>query len=206
VEPRPGAARRLPTALVVALAAALPARGDEGGPSSAPPAGDAAPGWLGVGIDAGFPDGLAASATFRPWRPLRLDAGVAYNVLAFGLRAGATLVAPTGRVAPLLRVEVGHAFSADASGLAERFARLTPAERILLADVGYTYASAQLGAEFRTSRRSAVVVRAGLAYFSAPVHGFQAALQTTSPRSTADDASVHATAPTASVGFLLDLL
>lgn len=185
-----------------ALLAALPAARADDGATGAPAAAEDRS--FGVVVDAGFPDGFGLAAMARPWRVLRVDAGVTYNVLAFGLRGGVTFVAPTGAVAPLLRLEIGHTFAADATGVASWFATLDARERLLLSSVSYDYGSAQVGVEVRASRRTALFFRAGLAYATAPVNGFQAALQTSSAGSTGQ-ASVHATAPTASFGAAVEL-
>ena len=47
---------------------------------------------FGLLLDGGFPDGVGLSAVARPLRVVRADAGLSYNVLGFGLRAGATLL------------------------------------------------------------------------------------------------------------------
>ncbi len=181
-----------------------PAYPDEPPPSQRAAEGQTAP-MFGLALDAGFPDGFAASAVFRPWLPLRVEAGLTYNVLGFGLRAGASVAPFALRVAPILHLEVGHTFGADASGLAQRFGTLNATEVLLLRDVGYDYASAQLGVEIRASERTAFFARAGLVYFTTTVKNFQAAVRATSPGSTfiADDPTVRGTAPTASLGVML---
>jgi hypothetical protein len=184
------------------LAGASAAHAQDGAPASAPAAGEERR--FGLVVDAGFPDGVGLGAMARPWRFVRVDAGVTYNVLAFGLRGGVTFVAPTGAVAPLLRLEIGHTFAADATGVASWFATLDARERLLLASVSYDYGSAQIGLELRTSQRTAFFVRAGLAYATAPVNGFEGALQTFNPANTGAG-SVHATAPTASLGYAVEL-
>src|SRR5690349_18933443 len=81
--------------------------------SPAPTPAGSSPSLFGLLVDGGFPDGLGLSAVVRPWQLLRADAGVTYNVVGFGLRAGATLLPFSWTVSPLLRGEVGHMFESD---------------------------------------------------------------------------------------------
>jgi hypothetical protein len=158
---------------------------------------------FGLLVDGGFPDGVGLSAVARPWRGLRADAGVTYNVLGFGVRAGATLLPLPWAVAPLLRAELGHAFESDASGLAHSFG-LRTSESLLLQAVSYDYASLQVGLQLGRSERFAFVVQAGLTWFRGPVKNFQAAVRASNPGSTLEvtDPTVSGSVPTASVGFV----
>lgn len=183
-------------ALVAVIALAL-ARTVGAAPSEANPP------ILGLTLDGGFPDGFALSALYRPLRPLRLDAGVTYNTIGFGLRGGATFVPFRSAVAPILRAEYGHTFDGDATGLVGRFTTLTPAERILLRSVSYDYASVQLGLEIGASDRLVFFLRGGLAWFWTTVRNFQAAAQISNPSaSDALDPKVRGYAPTATLGLL----
>ena len=161
---------------------------------------------LGLLLDGGFPDGLAVSALYRPWLPIRLDAGLTYNLIGFGVRGGATLVPFRFGIAPLLRGELGHTFDGDASGLVGHFSTLTPTEQTLLKSVSYDYASVQLGLEIGSSDRMVFFVRGGLAWFWTTVQHFQSAAQANAGGGTvieAQDPKVRGTVPTASLGFLL---
>jgi hypothetical protein len=189
----------------LAAAAALPSPGYGGEDAHGSQAEDAPLPRFGIAVDAGIPDGLAASAAFRPWRPLRLEAGITYNVLAFGLRAGVDVSPFALRVAPVFHAEIGHTFSADASGLAARFATLSATERVLLRDVGYDYVSGQLGVEVRASSRMAFFARGGLAYFWTTARHVQEAVLAENPASPLriGDLSLRGTAPTGSLGVVL---
>ncbi len=158
---------------------------------------------LGLTLDGGFPDGAALSAVFRPLRPLRLDAGVTYNMIGFGLRGGATFVPFRSAVAPILRAEYGHTFDGDATGFVGHFTTLTPAEQILLRSVSYDYASVQLGLEIGASDRLVFFARGGVAWFWTTVQNFQAAAQTANPSvSSASNPNIRGTVPTATLGLL----
>ncbi len=174
-----------------------------GGVAQAP---DDRPPILGLLLDGGFPDGLALSALYRPVRLVRLDAGLTYNLVGFGLRGGATLVPFRSGVAPILRGEVGHTFDGDASGVVGHFTTLTPTEQSLLRNVGYNYASLQLGLEIGASDRMVFFLRGGLAWYWTTVQDFRSAAPTSTSTGTVietHDVGIHGTVPTASLGFLL---
>lgn len=171
-------------------------------PAPAPPADG--PSMFGLLVDGGFPDGLGLSAVVRPWQLVRADAGVTYNIVGFGVRAGATLLPLTWAVSPLLRGEVGHMFDADASGIAESFG-LRRSESVLLRTVSYDYASLQLGVQFGRGERFAFVFQAGLTWFRGPVKNFQAAFRSANPTSTVveiADPTVSGSVPTATFGLV----
>ena len=160
---------------------------------------------LGLTLDGGFPDGVAMSALFRPVRPLRLDAGITYNLIGFGLRGGVTLVPFRATVSPVLRGEYGHTFEGDATGIVGQFSTLTDAERIALRNVSYDYASVQLGLEIGAPDRIVFFVRGGLAWFWTTVQNFQEAAQSANPGSNVSAAAnpnIHGTVPTATLGLL----
>jgi hypothetical protein len=171
-------------------------------PAPTPPR--ASPSMFGLLVDGGFPNGLGLSAAVRPWQPLRADAGVTYNVVGFGVRAGATLLPFGSAVSPLLRGELGHMFESDASGLAETFG-VAKSDASLLRAVSYDYASLQLGVQFGRGERFAFVLQGGLTWFRGPVKDFQAAFRASNPTSTVvevADPTVSGTVPTVTFGFL----
>ncbi len=128
------------------------------------------PRW-GLDVEGGFPEGIAASAVFRPVSEIRLFAGPAWNYVGWGLQGGVTVVPWHLGVSPFLSLEGGRYFSADASFLA-RSSSGVPAELApLLKHVGYDYAAAHLGLEFGTRDAFAFSIRAGLAYVSATASG-----------------------------------
>lgn len=66
---------------------------------------------FGFGIDIGAPAGMAGVFTAKPnldW--LRLSAGLTYNGLAPGVRAGATLDPINFFISPSFTIEAGHSF------------------------------------------------------------------------------------------------
>src|SRR5690606_36870932 len=104
-EPPPGEPTPAPTEAVEQAAA--PSEGPP--PSEEPPS----PKLLGLQLSVGVPDGLGAGAFVRPLPWLRVDGGVAYNVLAFGIQGGVTLIPWPGRIAPTLRLGAGQYFESD---------------------------------------------------------------------------------------------
>lgn len=174
------------------------------GPRSMSAAEDRPP-LLGLMLDGGFPDGLALSALLRPIRPLRVDAGLTYNLIGFGLRGGVTFVPFRAAVAPVLRGEYGHTFDGDATGIVGHFSTLTDAERIALRSVSYDYASLQLGLEIGAADRFVFFVRGGVAWFWTTVQNFQEAAQAANPGGNVSDAAnphIRGTVPTATLGLL----
>jgi hypothetical protein len=217
-----GALRNVAAALLIGVASAAsaePAAAPEAAPapaetaamhapqlaaSPAPAAPGSSPSMFGLLVDGGFPDGLGLSAVVRPWQPLRVDAGLTYNVVGFGVRAGATVLPFSSTVSPLLRGEIGHMFDSDASGLAETFG-VARSDASLLRAVSYDYASLQLGVQFGRGERLAFVFQAGLTWFRGPVKNFQAAFRSANPTSTVveiADPTVSGTVPTATFGVV----
>src|ERR1043165_7845943 len=63
---------------------------------------------FGMMTDVGVPDGATASIVVRPLRPLRLNVGVAHNLVAPGVRGGITYIPFGTWFAPTLAVDYGH--------------------------------------------------------------------------------------------------
>jgi hypothetical protein len=149
-------------ALIICLAAA-PARAQE----------LEAPGHsrFGLVLDAGFPEGASLSAVFRPIPEVRLWAGPAYNRLAAGIQGGATIVPWHLGISPILSLEAGRYFSADASFLANDESGVPGELAPLLRDLRYSYAAAHVGLEIGTRDGLALSLRAGLAYVSLQARG-----------------------------------
>jgi hypothetical protein len=157
---------------------------------------------FGIQVDGGLPSGGVVALVGRPWRFLRLDAGLGYDVIGFGAKGGVTVLPFHWWVTPTLGFSAGRFFEADAG----RFAGgASPAVRQLLSKVGYDYLSADLGLEFGGQNRFVFFVRAGLAYVVPRFHGAGAALQAANPtlRITAADPALSARIPSARVGFLV---
>jgi hypothetical protein len=128
------------------------------------------PRW-GLLLDGGFPAGLAASVVFRPVPEVRFWAGPAWNVAAFGVQAGVTLVPFHVGISPTLSLEGGRYFQADATFLARRSSGVPQELEPLLAETGYDYAAAHVGIEVGTRDAFALSIRAGLAYVSLQARG-----------------------------------
>jgi hypothetical protein len=186
---------------LLALTLLLPALALGGEPS--PPA--AFP-HLGLSAAVGVPDGVVVSGVYRPLDFLRLSAGASWNYFGFGLQAGAGVAPFHLPIDPTLNVEVGHYFGADMSWVADQNAGVPTQLRPLLADVGYDYANAQLGAEFGSSRRFVLFVRAGLSFFWATARGSTTTTTTDGTGQTVtvriSDPEFRATLPSAKVGLL----
>jgi len=160
---------------------------------------------VGLLVDAGVPSGAGVSGTFRPWHFLRLEGGVNWNYLTFGLRGGVTLIPFEWGVTPTLHLEGGHFFPADAS----RFAN-DPGPKLLLGHVADDYLSASLGLEFGSQQRFVFFLRAGLSWIRSEAQNVAQAIAAQNPGSTttvksAGDVSLLLQVPTVTVGFLVFL-
>jgi hypothetical protein len=162
-------------AVALALALAAPVRGEEPGPAAdaadpdavaaeaARDPGDQAFSRVGLLIDAGFPEGGAVSVVYRPVPQVRLFAGPAWSVVAWGVQAGVTLVPWHLGISPVLSLEGGRYFSPDASFLARNSSGIPEELEPLLHDVTYDYAALHVGIEIGTRDAFALSLRAGLA-------------------------------------------
>lgn len=123
---------------------------------------------LGLRLGAGLPDGLAANLVFRPLPYLRLQAGPAWNYLAFGMQAGVAVTPFRWAVSPVLEANYGHFFGADLNKVIKN----VPTEvKPLVKDFGYDYFSGQLGVEFGSPRGLTFSVGLGLSYLWSNVKG-----------------------------------
>jgi hypothetical protein len=213
-------------ALTLALAAALPARAQDAAdppalatvadveaaraaglsppaPAAAAPEGDAPSRW-GLVVDAGFPEGAAVSAVFRPVSQLRFWAGPTWNVIAYGVQGGVTFVPWHLGVSPILSIEGGRYFSPDASFIARRADEIPDELEPLLEDVKYDYAAAHVGVEVGTRDGFAVSLRAGLAYVSLRARGqVTAATDGGTGTVTLADPRIRGTVPSVKLGLQL---
>lgn len=128
------------------------------------------PRW-GLLLDAGFPEGAAVSVVYRPVSEVRIFAGPAWNVVAFGVQAGVTVIPFHAGISPTLSLEGGRYFHADATFLARASSGVPPEVKPLLEDVSYDYAAVHLGIEIGTRDAFAISIRAGLAYVSLEAKG-----------------------------------
>jgi hypothetical protein len=149
---------------------------------------------FGLAVDAGAPEGVNVSLTWRPLAAVRLWGGPSWNYVAFGAHAGATLIPLSWIVSPILCVEAGRYFASDLTWLATRAGGVPDELAPLLEKVSYDYASLQLGLELGSQRGLAFSIRAGLSWFSLVARG--TARTTASGGTTgASDAQVELTDP-----------
>jgi len=173
-----------------------------GGVASAEPD-DRAP-LIGVQLDAGFPDGAVLAGAYRPVRYARFDGGLSYNLIGFGLRAGATAIPWDSVIAPTVRAEVGHVFESDASGFIGHFADLSAEEKQALSKVSYTYAGLHVGAEVGSPDTAIVFLRVGVSWYWTALHDYPALVHSLNPNATASgDASVTGRILSLHVGVLI---
>lgn len=121
---------------------------------------------LGLGLDAGVPDGVAVSGVYRPFRWLRTELGGSYNMISKGVRGGVTLL-PFG-MGPSATLEAGRYFEGDANGIAAKFTGGS-SDNAILQRIGYDYANAHLGLDFGM-RRVVFFIHGGLSYIRANIH------------------------------------
>jgi hypothetical protein len=120
----------------------------------------------GVMLDVGVPDGVVASALYRPIRWARVNAGLGFNAVSPGIRIGGALV-PFG-TGPFASVDFGHYFGGDANGLARTFAA-DHEDSVLLKDVGYDYVNLRLGLELG-GERFVFIMKGGFTYLWTTIH------------------------------------
>ena len=154
-------------------------------------------------MDAGIPDGMAASLALRPWHWLRFEVGGAHNTISPGLRAGLGLVPFYFWITPSLTVEAGHYFEGDATWVARRLTsnrNLDP----LFRKVGYDFGNAHLGLELGSPNSVSFFVRAGVSYVRMAAHGVQQAIN--DPTIQASDVKLSGVIPSAKLGLLIYFL
>lgn len=117
---------------------------------------------LGVAVDVGFPDGVAAGFLAMPVSFLRIHLVGLTNGLSSGARIGATLMAfPTWPVRPTLEVDGGYAFGGQGGWLLSYLGDETL--RTALSKVTVAFASAHLGLELG-SRYVALTIQGGVSW------------------------------------------
>lgn len=138
---------------------------------------------LGVMADVGAPDGAVASLVYRPIQALQFHAGVGYNLVSNGMRAGVTLV-PLGTWAtPTLSLDYGRYAEGDANRLVRMVSGDGSYSSSLLERVGYDYANGHVGIQLGRARAT-FYLRAGVSRITSELHGLDAMA------SSSDDASV----------------
>ncbi len=153
-----------------------PAAADGSGVASAsPPArprsGDGGPARWGLVAEAGFPQGAALSAVFRPAPSVRFFAGPAWNYVGFGVQGGIAVVPWHFAITPVLSAEVGRYFGADVSFIASDSSGVPPELKPLLRDMTYSYGAIHAGIELGSQSGLGLSIQAGLAYVSLRARG-----------------------------------
>ena len=165
---------------------------------------------FGIGLDVGAPAGAGLVGIFRPWKCLRANAGLAYDVIGFGVRGGLSFVPWHWAVSPSLNLDFGHFFSGDAGMFVSN---PTPTQKSLLNQATFDFISPQIGLEFGSQRRFAFYVRGGLTYIgNLSFAGKDVAAEANANMETGDgtwggtgDLAFRALIPSFSLGFNLFL-
>ena len=144
---------------------------------------------FGLRLGAGFPDGATADFVYRPQRWLRLQAGPAWNYLAWGFQGGVAFTPIRWAISPVIEVRYGHFFSTD---LNRTFKSIEPELKPLVADVGYDYLNDQLALEFGSPRGFTFSLGVGLSWFWTNIHGTATTIQNAG---TPDEVTVTVTDP-----------
>jgi hypothetical protein len=118
---------------------------------------------FGLLVDAGLPEGAAVSLVWRPVQQVRIFAGPAFNVVAWGAQAGVTLIPWHLGLSPVISLEGGRYFAPDATFLADNASGIPEELEPLLHDVSYDYAALHVGLELGTRNAFALSLRVGLA-------------------------------------------
>ena len=160
---------------------------------------------LGLMVGGGVPDGATGSAVFRPFSWLRTEAGLSYNLIIRGVRAGVSVL-PFG-AGPSATFEAGHYFSGNANGIARSIAGAGFHDSAILQKVGYDYANAHLGLDFGT-RRVVFFLHGGMSYIRADVHNVNAQIASAMSGSSSttvtfsQDPQVRVLTPSAKLGLI----
>lgn len=162
---------------------------------------------LALGLDLGAFGGAGGLVYFRPWDWLRVNAGLSWNYIGFGMRGGVGLTPPVRwAVTPSFNLEFGHFFSGDVSRFADSSS--TPAEKQLMKSANYDWLSGQLGVEFGSQRSFLFYLRGGLTFLWASLPGkdLEAVLREQDVETTptnVSDLKFSALVPCFSLGFLI---
>jgi hypothetical protein len=155
---------------------------------------------VGFGASIGAPDGLALGAFVRPLPWLRVDGGVLWNYLSFGLQGGVTVIPWTGSVTPTFRFGIGQLFEND---VRDELGSFSDAFDPAFKDFGYHFYTAQVGLEFGDVNGFQFFARGGLAWIRADLDSTTFTEGNTTI--TANDNDLSATTPSLQLGMLLHL-
>ena len=127
----------------------------------------------GLAFDVGLPDGATAALVISPVRSLAVSAGLSYNGISYGGRAGVTWTPLAGTISPTLSADVGHFAEGDANPLVQLVTGKPMFSSPVLDRVGYDYADAHIGIAI-TRRSFALFVRAGVSRVTGAIHDLDA--------------------------------
>jgi hypothetical protein len=160
----------------------------------------------GLGLDAGISGMLPDTGLLLALRPVSWihgQIGLGYNLIAVGIRGGATLFSPVA--IPLsLTLEGGHYFEGDANQAVHWF---SPQARSVasLRRFSYDYLNLLAGLIFE-GRYFSFYVRGGVTWMRATVKNFaQSVNDVAQVGLQADDPKIHYRGPSAKLGFILFL-
>jgi hypothetical protein len=162
-------------------------------------------GTVGVMTDVGVPDGGTASLVVRPVRAVRLEAGVAHNLVSPGVRASVTWIPLSSWATPILSVGYGRFFERDANTIAQQLSGDHTFSSPLLDKVGYDFANARIGIELG-KKYVTFFIHAGVSRVTGSVHNLDRAVaaQTDSMVSiTTTDPKLTLWGVSANLGFIV---
>jgi hypothetical protein len=201
LEPSQAPATTAPAA--TAPAAAAPAATAEAVATPTPPPPEAPLPRFGMRLGAGFPDGATLDLVYRPRPWIRLQAGPAWNYVAFGGQGGVALTPFRWAVSPVFEVRYGRFGGADLNKVIKDI----PAEMQSLAtDVTYDYVNGQLAFEMGSPSGFTFSLAFGLTYLRSDVHGTGTTDKNTGTPDavtvTVTDPSLRAVFPSVRLGLL----
>lgn len=164
-------------------------------------------GTFGVMADVGVPDGAVASLVVRPIRALRVEAGIADNIVSPGVRGAVTWIPFATWATPILSLGYGRYFERDANGIAQQLAGDNSFTSPLLEKVGYDFANARVGIELGR-KYFTFFIHAGVSRVTGQIHHFDqvASSQTASDSMvsiTATDPKITLWGVSANLGFIV---
>ena len=155
--------------------------------------------FLGGTVDAGLPDGLMGSFTFRPLSWMRASLGAGSNGISAGFRGGLTLL-PFG-FGPSATLEYGRYLEGNANNLSKSvLGKSSP----LLDRVGYHFANAHLGVDIGF-RRCVFFIHGGVSVVRGRIHNLDSVIPATASSNGTTQVSVRSDPHAQAVGPSLKL-
>jgi hypothetical protein len=167
-----------PATLRTAIAAPDVPRDSTVSRSASSPSHDAErPPVIGLGADAGLPDGVMGSLVLRPVDFLRLQLGAGTNTASPGFRAGVSLI-PLGS-GPSVTLEGGHYLAGDADGLVQTIFGGLGRFATYVGKLDYTFFNAHTGLDFGSDNVT-FFLHGGVTYMRATLSELDVPLDTSS--------------------------